>query len=160
MRKLAAIGSLAFILALGVPAAMAAATPAGAASPATARAVAKPTHHVWVATVKTGTLHGSSRLVLSKAYSSGWISVTAKGVKKGDRLAVRVTAMTSKGKTITIASFTQTVGSVTGGSAKFTFKLNAAKAHLIRTDVNAHDTLTFHLKDGTLSISAAYVKKS
>ena len=158
MRKLAAIGSLAFILALGAPAVMIAATPATAASPATARAAA--THHVWVATIPTGTLHGSSRLVLTRTYSSGVLHVTANGVKKGDVLNIRVTALTSKGKTLTIASFSRTVAAVTNGIAKLSFKLSMAKTHSIRTDVQAHDTLTLHIKDGSLSVSAAYVKKS
>jgi hypothetical protein len=158
MRKLAAIGTLAFTLALGLPAVMTAATPAAATSPAIARAAA--THHVWVATVKTGTLHGSARLVLTKTYSSGYLHVTARGVKTGDMLDVRVTATTSKGKTVTIVSFSQKATSVTSGVAKFSLKLSLAKVHLIRADVSAHDTLTFHLKDGTLSISAAFVKKS
>jgi hypothetical protein len=86
--------------------------------------------------------------------------VTADGVKKGDILHVRVTAKTSKGKTLTIVAFSHTVTSVKSGVTRFTMTLSLTRAHMIRADVKAKDTLTFHLKDGTLSISAPYVKKS
>ena len=155
MRKLAAMGTLVLALSLGSVSAVGAAGPVARTSAANIRVAAAT--HVWKASAKNGTLHATSRIVLTATYSSGKFSVTATGVKKGDKLHAWITARKGTSKAVTIASTLVTVSTSTG-RISFSVPLTLAKAHTIRTDVKAGDTLKFHLRDGLTRLSAAYVK--
>jgi hypothetical protein len=155
MRKLAAVGTLVLALSLGAVSAVGAAGPVARTSAHSVRVAAT---HAWKASATNGTIHASSRIVLTANYSSGKISVSLTGVKKGDKIHMWVTARKGTAKAVTIDSIHTTVGTSTG-KFSFSLALSGAKAMRIRDLVAAGNTLTFHLKDGTVkSLSAPYTK--
>jgi hypothetical protein len=155
MRKFAAMGGLILALSVGAVSPVGAAGPVARTSASSVRVVA--TSHVWNASAKTGTLSATSRIVITSTYSSGRVSVTSRGVKKGDKLHVWMSARKGTGKMTVIASVQVTV-TTSSGKATFSFGLTRAQAMRIKALIAAGDTLTFHLTDGLKSTSAKYVK--
>ena len=165
MRKLALIGSMALALGIGMaPGAVGAAMAASSSAPqaaAVSTCITRTTGtHVWAATFLKGTLHGSTNVDLSSAYTAGCDHVRVFGVKVGDTVHIRITAKTSAGKVTTIATFIHTITRLTSGSARLAFRLTLTEIHTIRRDATAGDKLVFHLRDGTRTVSALLVKKA
>lgn len=151
MRKLAAIGTLAFVLSIAVsPAVFAASSTPKVAAPIARVAAAVPASHHWKTTFTTGTIKGSARLTITPKYTSGRVAVSASGLKKGDKVVV---TLVSGATTLGTAHRTVTAAS---GKLAFSFKIvgkTPAEKLALKSSVFS---LTF--TDGTATTSGPFAK--
>lgn len=151
MRKLAAIGSLAFVLSIAVsPAVFAASSTPKAAAPIANVAAAVPASHHWKTTFTSGKVHGSARLTISPKYASGRVYVSASGLKKGDKIVV---TLASGGTTLATAHRTITAAS---GKVAFSFKI-VGKTPAEKTALKS-GALSLTFTDGGAAASGTFTK--
>jgi hypothetical protein len=151
MRKLAAIGTLAFVLSIAVsPAVFAASSTAKVAAPIARVAAAVPASHHWKTTFTSATIHGSARLTIASTYASGRVSVSASGLKKGDKIVV---TLTSGGTTLWTSHRT-----IKAASGKIAYSFNIVGKTPARKTALKSGSLSLTFTDGAATASGTFVK--